>query len=128
MLVSINMILKVCLSGEKKCFAFVSCTESISIILVIFWFILIYITGRFEFNIFGERIYNLILQGFINYSNKYIFVLDSVILLFYYLLYMIQSINRDNMLRNISLFLLIFIFNICADYFIYITYRLLMFA
>lgn len=112
--------------GNKKNILMLIILNVLPLVFIIFWFIFMFLSSTYGFNTFFRIVENYILVIFITYLDKYLYVLDSIILLICLIFYSKKSINKYNIIKKIIMILLIVLFNAIIDIFIYSVYCLLL--
>lgn len=93
------------------------------LILIVIWFVFMYIFNYLKFGEYFNVVSNSILSIFTFYVNKLVFLFDSIILFVCFWI-LIKKANINYIIKFLYI-LLLFIFNIAIDFFVYITYCLL---
>ncbi len=99
----------------KKKFLTLVIINLIPCIFLLLWFVAIGI------HMFGNNISNIFLIIFMLYIDNYIFIFDSIVLLIYCVFTSVKNFSRS-FLKYIIIFIIINIFNILVDLFIYDVY------
>lgn len=95
----------------------------IPFIFLLLWFALMCINQLFNLNVYNINIQYKFLLFFMFYTDKYIFVFDSVVFCVYYIMISFKNI-RTIYLRYIISFIIMNIINILVDLIIYNIYCL----
>lgn len=109
----------------KKSFLILVIVNLIPCIFLLLWFGSMCIYTFLGFNNYNINISYKFLSIFMFYTNNYIFIFDSIILLIYCILVSVKNFCRS-FLKYIIVFIIINIFNILIDLFVYDAYCFLM--